>query len=115
MMLRVAAGLAAVAASIPLPFGAWLGFFSVLVAAQRPDPTIADGDPCCSHPDTWSEVALGVAYGAVALLGCAALLYFACFLALFALSGTRLTREQVRHLAVAAAVALSATGLWLLS
>jgi len=35
-------------------------------AAQAPDPFVADGDPCCAHPDTWGQVAAG-AVGAIAL------------------------------------------------
>jgi hypothetical protein len=31
------------------------------IAVQAPDPFIPNGDPCCGHPDTWGEVAEGVA------------------------------------------------------
>jgi hypothetical protein len=52
-----AVSLAAVAVA-----GAGLIALSGAVSAQAPDPFVADGDPCCGHPDTWSEVALGVAW-----------------------------------------------------
>ena len=47
------------------------------MAAQRPDPRVSDGDPCCGHPDTWGQVAewggtavaLGALDGAIAALG----------------------------------------------
>jgi hypothetical protein len=38
-------------------YGAAWSMLGVLIAAQRPDPEIPDGDPCCPHPDTWHEVA----------------------------------------------------------
>jgi hypothetical protein len=44
---------------------AWGALFVLLIAAissQAPDPFIVDGDPCCGHPDTWGEVAGGVAW-----------------------------------------------------
>jgi hypothetical protein len=28
---------------------------------SNPDPSIPDGDPCCSHPDAWTEVFGGLA------------------------------------------------------
>lgn len=37
--------------------------FSIGLAAQMPDPQIPDGDPCCGHPDTWGEVAIGLVWG----------------------------------------------------
>lgn len=36
----------------------------VAFAATPPNPFVLDGDPCCSHPDTWAEVRL-VALGAL--------------------------------------------------
>jgi len=40
-------------------------------SAQTPDPDIPDGDPCCGHPDSWGEVALGFIWtlALVALVG----------------------------------------------
>lgn len=53
-------------AAVVLLLGALAGSFFILlsgaVSAQAPDPFIADGDPCCGHPDTWGEVATGVAW-----------------------------------------------------
>ena len=60
--LRALALLAAIAI---LLFAAWGVLFIMLVggmSAQAPDPFIASGDPCCGHPDTWGEVAWGVAW-----------------------------------------------------
>ncbi|WP_028067538.1 hypothetical protein [Solirubrobacter soli] len=46
-------GLGAVLLSL---YGALWVMLSAVIAAQRPDPLISDGDPCCVHPDTWGEV-----------------------------------------------------------
>lgn len=43
----------------------WGVFIVLLVGgmtAQAPDPFIADGDPCCGHPDTWGEVRWGIVW-----------------------------------------------------
>ena len=70
---------AAVAA--PLAAVAALWTFAVtlvatsLLRSPNADPAL-DGDPCCPHPDTWGEVALGafsVAALAVVVLGLLAL------------------------------------------
>jgi hypothetical protein len=45
-------------------FAAWSAYWVFLfgaIAAQKPDPTAPDGDPCCPTPDTWGEVASWVA------------------------------------------------------
>ncbi len=54
---RVAAALLCLPA---LAAGLWVSLLAMLyvgVAAQRPDPDVPDGDPCCGHPDTWGDVA----------------------------------------------------------
>jgi hypothetical protein len=81
---RVLAGLAAVGI---LLFAAWGVLFIMLVgsiSAQAPDPSIPNGDPCCGHPDTWGEVAWGVAWtlgyvvlDALLVCGAIALLHWA--------------------------------------
>lgn len=48
--------------------GLALVLFSIGLAAQMPDPQIPDGDPCCGHPDTWGEVATGLAWGGAYLV-----------------------------------------------
>jgi hypothetical protein len=48
--------------------GTGLVLFGIGLAAQIPDPLVADGDPCCWHPDTWGEVATGSALGLVYLM-----------------------------------------------
>jgi hypothetical protein len=50
-------GLAAILLSL---YGALWVLLSALITAQSPDPAVPDGDPCCTHPDTWSDVADGV-------------------------------------------------------
>ena len=55
-MGRLVAAIAGLAA-LPLAlFGALWAWLGAAIAAQRPDPLIIDGDPCCGHPDTWGEV-----------------------------------------------------------
>jgi hypothetical protein len=71
------AGVLALASVVPLWFGSWIALLNLGTAAERPDPTIPDGDPCCGHPDTWGEVAEGAAFGVATLAACAALLYVA--------------------------------------
>jgi hypothetical protein len=61
-VLRAAAAVLAVALGLAALWGlAWITF-SGLMSAQAPDPSIPSGDPCCGHPDTWGEVASGVAF-----------------------------------------------------
>lgn len=50
---RAAAGIGAVCML-------FVGLYGLLAFPQRPDPAIPDGDPCCSHPDTWAEVRDGL-------------------------------------------------------
>jgi hypothetical protein len=70
-------GLLAVALIAPFVMALALAFLNVGVSAQHPDPTVPDGDPCCGHPDTWGEVALGFVYAAMFLLGAGAVAYLA--------------------------------------
>jgi hypothetical protein len=61
-LLRVVAVLGGAAL---LVFAAWGALFVLLVgatAAQAPDPFVANGGPCCGHPDTWGEVTAGVGW-----------------------------------------------------
>ena len=62
---RVAAALGALVALVTGTMTLSLAAFSILVSAQRPDPRVPDGDPCCGHPDTWGQVAEGMAVGVV--------------------------------------------------
>lgn len=87
MTVLAARFLAALLGGAILLVAAWGALFVLLAAAissQVPDPFIADGDPCCGHPDTWGEVAGAIAGALVlvlldALLVClaVALLHFA--------------------------------------
>ena len=110
------AGLAAFAA------GLWVLLLALIVggpAAQRPDPAVPDGDPCCGHPDDWWEVALGLGGGAWYTAIALGLLYVASVAMAFGLTGripVRVTRHLRAHkrlaftwLALVAGVAL----LWL--
>ena len=50
--------------------------WGILGAGQAPDPWIPDGDPCCGHPDSWSEIYTGAGWtiglsAALALCGVA--------------------------------------------
>lgn len=60
ILLRLTAGLGGAGL---LAIASWGVLFVLLIgaiSAQEPDPSVADGDPCCSHPDTWAEVAAGL-------------------------------------------------------
>jgi hypothetical protein len=59
---RALAGLVGVGV---LLFAAWAVLITALIgglSARAPDPFAPDGDPCCGHPDTWSDVAWGLAW-----------------------------------------------------
>ncbi len=43
----------------------WLSLLMTAIGAQRPDPEVPVGDPCCGHPDTWGEAAEYLAFGAL--------------------------------------------------
>ncbi len=99
---RAAAGLLSLASVIPLWFGFWWAILGILTLGQTPDASIPDGDPCCSHPDTWGEVVLGGVGGTLLLVGCGALVYIAFRLAAFALQGVSPSRRQTRRVVLAA-------------
>jgi hypothetical protein len=100
---RVLAGVLAVASAAPIVMALFLTLLSVAVSAQQPDPTVPDGDPCCGHPDTWGEVALGFVSAAMFLLGAGAVAYLAVQLGRYAASGRAATNRQWRHAATAVA------------
>jgi hypothetical protein len=116
----------AAAALLALPFlaaGAWVSLLAVLfggVAAQWPDPRVPDGDPCCGHPDTWGEVAEGLASAAATGYVSLALAATGVLLAVFAARGSLpaavRTRPQAVRVAAALCLALAASvpGSWLL-
>lgn len=90
---RIAAGVLAVAAAIPTVMAFSVAMLNALTAAKGPDPSVRDGDPCCAHPDTWGEVALGLAYAAVFGAGALAVGYLAVRLGRYAVSGPRPNRR----------------------
>jgi hypothetical protein len=100
---RILAGLLAVASAAPIVMALALAFFNVAVSAQQPDPTVPDGDPCCGHPDTWGEVALGFVGAAMFLLGAGAVAYLAVQLGCYGVSGRAATNRQWRRAAAAIA------------
>lgn len=75
---RVAAGLGGAALGL---FALWASLIVVLIGGdgtQAPDPFVLNGDPCCSHPDTWRDVLSGatamlVGTALVAALGAVAI------------------------------------------
>jgi hypothetical protein len=77
--------------------------------------TIADGDPCCWHPDDWTEVVAGIAFGLAALVAVVTLLYVDLLLARYAVTGRPLDTFQRRRLAagvtIVAVLAVLATAL----
>ena len=95
------AGVVAVALSAAALAGLGAIFLSGANSAQAPDPFIPNGDPCCGHPDTWSEVAAGVAW----TLGCILIdgLLIAGAVALFVWSATAAWPRWRRLLLIPAA------------
>jgi hypothetical protein len=108
-ILRLLAAGLALASAVPLWFGIAVASINGAAAAQRPDPSIPNGDPCCWHPDTWVEVVGGHAFAAGALLACAAVVDVAVALGRFAWSGR--WRYRRRRLGLA----LTYIGIWLLT
>src|ERR671915_109426 len=94
---RVLAGLSAVASAAPMVMALVLALFNVALSAQQPDPAVPDGDPCCGHPDTWGEVALGLVSAAMFLLGAGAVTYLAVQLGRYAVTGRPGTKSQWRR------------------
>lgn len=68
LLQRVLAGLVGLALLAAALAGLTLALLTIGTAAQVPDPLIADWDPCCGHPDSWGEVAMGVTWGLVCLV-----------------------------------------------
>ena len=96
---RIVAGLLVIASAAPIVMALALALFTGVVAAQQPDPTVPDGDPCCGHPDTWGEVALGFGWAAMLVLGAVAMVYVAVRLGNYAVSGRAATTRQWRRTA----------------
>ena len=58
--MRALAVLAAIGLLLVAAYTLLLIVFFAVVSLTPPDPAIADGDPCCSYPDTWAEVGFGL-------------------------------------------------------
>lgn len=77
-ILNRLAGLAVVLAALAAAwFPFWFALLMIAVGAQGPDKDVPDGDPCCGHPDSWSESAEYVGTGALAGVTAAGLLALA--------------------------------------
>ena len=94
---RSVAGLLAIASAAPIVMALVLALLTVTVAAQQPDPTVPDGDPCCGHPDTWGEVAFGFVWAGMLVLAAVATAYVAVRLANYSRSGRAATTRQRRR------------------
>ena len=111
MFRAVARAAAGIAGLVAVLFGLWgtlWVLFAGAVSIAVPDPSIPDGDPCCGHPDTWGEVAEGVAW----TLGAALVdsLIFAAAAALICYSGLRPPAERAWSLAAIPAAGVLITG-----
>ena len=100
---RFLAGVLAIASAAPVVIAVYLALLTAVISAQQPDPTIPDGDPCCGHPDTWGDVALGFASAGACVLGAVAVTYVAVLLGRYAGSGSTPTDRQRRRAAGAVA------------
>jgi hypothetical protein len=69
----IAAIAGAVAVLLSLYFSLW-AMLGAAIAAQRPDPAVPDGDPCCAYPDSWSQVA-GWSFAALSFASTVALVF----------------------------------------
>ncbi len=98
------AGVLALASAVPLWFGLGIALLNLLVATQRPDPAVPDGDPCCWHPDTWGQVAAGLAFGVGTLIACVALICGAVALGRYATTGKLPNPRGRRRLTTAASL-----------
>lgn len=58
---RLIVGLAGAAGVYFATWGAVIVLFGAALAAQKPDRTVPNGDPCCPTPDTWAETGLWMA------------------------------------------------------
>lgn len=81
---RLIVGLAGAAGVYFAAWGAFWVFLFGVIAAQKPDPTAPDGDPCCATPDSWGEVASWVAGALVVAALAGALVVAALDVALLA-------------------------------
>jgi hypothetical protein len=97
-LARGVAGILAVASVAPVCLGLAIAWLSIAVAAQRPDPSVPDGDPCCGHPDTWAEVVGGIGLGVAVAAICVAVLYLAMIFGEFAFKGARPRVLRLRRL-----------------
>jgi hypothetical protein len=82
---------AAAGAASSLLAALWTALFALVATAllrvPDADPRL-DGDPCCPHPDTWGDVAIGAGAVAILALVVSALLVLTWTLAAIAASGS---------------------------
>src|SRR5690349_11653466 len=103
LLLRGFAVVLAVALLWPAGLGIAWALLVLVIAAEHPDPRVPDGDPCCGHPDTWGEVAFGIAWGLTLAGVSIALLYGIVTLASFAAKGYWPKLLRLRRLVAALA------------
>ena len=99
-MRRLAAAAGAAAALLAALWTALLAMVaSSLLRVPNADPAL-DGDPCCPHPDTWGQVALGALAVGVLVFAALALLVATSTLTGIAASGSLppSVRRQARAL-----------------
>ena len=116
VLTRLAAFAVLVAALAAAWWPFWLGFLLIAIGAQRPDPSVQDGDPCCAHPDTWGESAEYVGAGLLWAIVAVGLLAVAAAAVVGVVEGRTprwIRGRWTRRLAVAWALAAVAAGLLL--
>ena len=115
-------GLAA-AALAALLAAAWVALLAVIYTTyfQSPDPNQAlDGDPCCAHPDTWTDVIIGGVYFSAVTVASLGFLTLGIVLGWSALRGgvptpvRRRARALWRAGIVASACALAVPASWVI-
>ena len=105
--LRVLAAVAGLVLFAGASWGSLFVFLGGAIAAQRPDPGVEDGDPCCPHPDSWEEVASWSAYPLVGAAVVAAVFALAAASLVWADRGRR---PSARRLALVPAAGVLITG-----
>jgi hypothetical protein len=108
---RVGLALFALAAAGAALISAGLSVFALEFATQHPDPYVEDGDPCCTYPDTWGEIAAAGAVGVALVAGAVGLTCAAALAACHAVMtgpGPRPRTQAVAATGVAVALAFVA-------
>ncbi|HET8948997.1 MAG TPA: hypothetical protein VFN44_00760 [Solirubrobacteraceae bacterium] len=99
--------IATVGGLLCIPLTLWLLGVVVVISsgAQAPDPDAPDGDPCCWHPDTWGDWALGSASTLVASLVTGLIASFGAAMLIWGVTGRRARARLLRSIPVGFLVA----------